>query len=470
MLRIAGPTVATMSSYTAMTFTDKWLVSRMGPELVGAQGNGGLAAWVPTAFAYGVLQVVNTYVSQNLGAGKPERGPAYAWNAMYIAAAFSLLLIPYAFCLPAIFRIAEIDPNQAALAASYGRILIFGTFLNLATRAFSQFFFGMHKGSVVMVAGITANIINLFISAMLVFGPNAPADLGLLGRICASAASALSIKPMGIEGSAIGTVIATGVELAIPFAVFLSPKMNALYRTRSAWRFSWRHIRDIMRIGWPGGLMFANEMVCWGYFMVYLVSHFGPNHASAGWMAHQYMSISFMPAVGISVACTAIVGKHMGAKRPDLAQKGAWLGVRLACIYMGICAIIFVVFRSSLVRLFIEDGTDQATVNELVRLGSAMLIATAAFQLFDAVAMVLSGALRGAGDTIFPGVATVIAAWALIVGGGTLLVRMVPGLESLGAWIGAASYIAALCIILLYRFMSGKWKSIKVLREDPIAH
>ena len=56
--------------------------------------------------------------------------------------------------------------------------------------------------------------------------------------------------------------------------------------------------------------MFGNEMVCWGFFMVHLVSGFGPQHASAGWIAHQYMSLSFMPAVGISVACTAIVGKY----------------------------------------------------------------------------------------------------------------------------------------------------------------
>src|ERR1700742_2106378 len=80
LLRVAGPTVATMTSYTAMTFCDKWLVSRLGPEFVGAQGNGGLAAWVPQSIAMGLSQVINTYVSQNMGAGKPERGPAYAWN------------------------------------------------------------------------------------------------------------------------------------------------------------------------------------------------------------------------------------------------------------------------------------------------------------------------------------------------------------------------------------------------------
>src|SRR4030095_13690290 len=88
MLTVAGPTVATMTSYTVMQFTDKWLVSRLGPEFVGAQGNGGLAAWVPQSIAMGLFQVINTYVSQNMGAGKPERGPAYAWNGVWIAVAW----------------------------------------------------------------------------------------------------------------------------------------------------------------------------------------------------------------------------------------------------------------------------------------------------------------------------------------------------------------------------------------------
>ncbi|MCC6676775.1 MAG: MATE family efflux transporter [Phycisphaerales bacterium] len=470
LLRIAGPTVATMTSYTIMTFCDKWLVSRLGPEYVGAQGNGGLAAWVPQSIAMGLFGVINTYVSQNLGAGKPERGAPYAWNGLWMAAAWWVLLLPYAFALPWIFNVAGMDPHQAAWATTYGQILLFGSLLNMWTRALSQFFYGLHKASIVMIAGVAANIVNLLVSAVLVFGNGpVPAGLGPFGDLVSGIATGLGIPPIGIAGSAYGTVIATAVELAIPMLFFLSPGMDAKYRTRSAWRVSSRHIKDLLRIGWPGGLMFGNEMVCWGFFMVYLVSHFGEQHASAGWIAHQYMSLSFMPAVGISVACTAIVGKYMGMKKPEIAEKRAWLAMKLALGYMGLCGIIFVVFRGPLVRLFIEDGTSAGQAAELVRLGSLMLIATACFQLFDAIAMVMSGALRGAGDTVFPGLATVAASWLVIVGGGTAMVTYVPSLESLGAWIAAASYIFSLCVLLLGRFLTGKWKLIRLVdRAEPV--
>lgn len=472
---MAAPVVATMTSYTLMTFTDKFLVSRLGPDpvYVGAQGNGGLASWVPISVAHGTLTIINTYVSQNLGAGKPERGPAYAWNGLWIALLFWMfVLVPYGFAMPWIFRVAQLDPAQAELATQYGQIMVFGSVLTMSTRSLGQYFFGMHKAGVIMVAGIIANIFNLFAAAVLAYGNGPTPDfgstwLGVLMQHFAGAAhstaAVLSIPPLGVAGSAYGTVLATLVEMAIPMAVFLGPKFNAKYKTRSAWRWSFPHIKDLVRLGWPGGAMFGNEMVCWGFFMVYLVSHFGKQHATAGWIAHQYMSLSFMPSVGLSVACTAIVGRYQGMRRSDIAEKRAWLGMRLALVYMGACGLCFVLFRERLVELFIPADATPETRDAVVRLGSQFLIATACFQLFDAIAMVMSGALRGAGDTVFPGVATVVLSWVVIVGGGLAMVEYAPSLESLGPWIAAALYIFLLCAFLLGRFLTGRWKSIDLV-------
>lgn len=470
MLRIAGPTVATMSSYTAMTFSDKWLCSLIGPEpiYVGAQGNGGLASWVPISLAYGLLNVINPFVAQNMGAGKPERGPAYVWNGLWLGLLYwALLLVPYSFAVPWVLRSAGVDEAQATLGAEYGRILLWGAGINLSTRAVGHFFYGMHRAGVVMVAGVSANLVNLALSAVLIFGPDPAAQLGSPGEWAAWVARLLHIPAMGVAGSAWGTVIATVVELAIPAAVFLGPKMNRALRTRAAWRPSAAHIRDLLRVGWPQAAMFGNEMICWGYFMVHLVSHFGVHHATAGWIAHQYMSLSFMPAVGLSVACSALVGKYQGMNRSDLAARRAWLTVASAIVYMGLCAVAFVVFREPLVRLFIRSDTPPEAARTLVTLGGQFMIATAAFQLFDAVAMTISGALRGAGDTLVPGLATVALAWTVLVAGGTALTHLAPSLESLGAWVAAASYIALLCVFVLVRFLGGSWRKIRLVKSEP---
>jgi len=472
LLKIAAPTVATMTSYTLMQFVDKFLVSRIGPDpvYVGAQGNGGLAAFVPIALAMGALTVINSYVSQNMGAGKPERGPAYAWNGMWMAAAYWLvLLVPYGLALPWIFGQAGLDGEQGRLAAVYGEILVYGAVLTMWTRALSQFFYGMHKAGIILIAGLAANVFNLVLSSFLIFGKDAwPVEMGAVGEAGRSIAAAVGLPALGVAGSAYGTVISTGLELAIPLVLFLGPGFNRKFQTRSQWRLSWPHVRDLFRIGWPAGLMFGNEMICWGYFMVYLVSHFGKVHATAGWIAHQYMSLSFMPAVGISVACTAVVGKYMGMGRPDLAARRAWLGLRLAAVYMALCGVLFVVFRRPMIGLFVAEGTDPAVEAELIRLGSMFLIATATFQAFDGIAMTLGGALRGAGDTVAPGIVTVVLSWLVIVGGGTMAVEFLPGLSSLGPWIAAAVYIVLLSQYLLFRFIGGRWRSMKLVKGDPV--
>ncbi|GDX99657.1 MATE family efflux transporter [Phycisphaerae bacterium] len=468
MLAIAGPTVATMVSYTLMTFTDKWLCSHIGPDpiYVGAQGNGGLVAWVPISLAHGFLNVVSTFVSQNQGAGKAERGPAYVWNAMYMGWLYWLVfLLPISFMLPLVFRLSEMDPRQAEMATQYGQILLWGAGITMIVRSLGQFFFGMHKPGVMLAAGVSSNIFNLIVSAVLTFGHTPPETLGAFGHFTGSIAKVFNIEAMGITGSAIGTVLATCIEAAIPACVFLGKSMNARYATRAAWRISREHMVDVFKMGWPAGLMFANEMICWALFMVYLVSHFGAEHATAGWIAHQYMSLSFMPAVGLSVAAAALVGKYQGMGRSDIATHRAWLAVKIALVYMGICAIIFLIFREQLIRAFVRDDTDPLQAERLVALGSKFLIATAAFQLFDAAAMTISGALRGAGDTKVPGVATVILSWTIIVGGGFMMIHLFPSLQSVGPWIAAATYIAVLCLFLLFRFLAGHWKDIKVVKD-----
>ncbi|MFN7022091.1 MAG: MATE family efflux transporter [Phycisphaerales bacterium] len=489
MALIAAPVVATMTSYTLMQFVDKLMVSRIGPDpiYVGAQGNGGLAAFVLMSIMMGFITVINTYVSQNLGAGRPERAPAYVWTGMWMAAAFWLaVLVPFALALPWIFELmrgsapAETISTAArqaealrrdSMAAEYARILLFGSVITLAARAIAQYFYGMHRPMVVLLATLTGNLANIAANSVLIYGPRAPEPTGLPWldawfNACAGLSASLNIPAMGINGAAYGTVLGTVFELAIPMALFLSPAFNRRFRTLAPWRPSLPHARDLYRIGWPGALMFGNEMICWSFFMVYLVGTFGALHSTAGWIAHQWMSLSFMPTVGISVAITATVGKALGARRPDLAAQRARQGLTIAVAYMSLCGIAFVLLRRSLVEMFIPESASPDAAAEILRLGAGFLIAAAAFQFFDGVAMSLSGALRGAGDTRWVGVVTLLLSWTLIVAGGLFMVRAFPRLQSLGPWIAAAAYIIVLALAILYRWRSGKWRTMRLVAHD----
>jgi MATE family multidrug resistance protein len=317
---IAWPTVLSMTSYTIMQFVDKLMVAQVGPLEVAAQGNGGIWAFTPIAFALGVLTVVNTYVSQNLGAGRPENGSKYAWAAAWVSiTVWITLLVPWAFVLPWIFATVGHGPKLIRLETGYGQILLLGGVLVMASRGINNYFFGMHRPRIVTVSAVVGNLVNGLANYVFIFGSDGLPAWGLPG--------VPGVPALGIYGAALGTVIGTAVELAIPTIVFLGPKFNAAYATRRAWPPRMGPIRDLVRIGWPTAVQFGNELVCWSIFMSVLVGKFGENHMTAGWAALGYMHLSFMPAIGFSVAITSLVGKYIGAGAPDTAVARARLGL-----------------------------------------------------------------------------------------------------------------------------------------------
>ncbi|MDG2292031.1 MAG: MATE family efflux transporter, partial [Phycisphaerales bacterium] len=100
----AWPIIITMTSYTVMQFVDKLMVGQVGPLELAAQGNGGIWAFTPMAFAMGAMVVVNTWVSQHMGAGNTERVARYLWGALYISiAVWFVALLPWALLLPWFF-------------------------------------------------------------------------------------------------------------------------------------------------------------------------------------------------------------------------------------------------------------------------------------------------------------------------------------------------------------------------------
>ena len=456
MLIIALPVIGTMISFTLMQFVDKIYCGMLGAEALAAAGNGGLAAFFPVSVMMGLVGVVNTYVSQNLGAGHPERGPAYAWNAMWMAlGVWVVVLMPYAVFLPEIFAFMRglmgVKPPSAYVLENetvYARILLGGMIFTICARGLAQFFYGMHKPLTVAVGTLIANLVNWLLTWALVFGK-------------------LGLPRLEVAGSAIGTVIGSIVEIAIPMAVFLSARYHTAYRTRSAWRPSLHHMKEIWKIGWPAGLMFGNEMVCWWIFMSGFVAAYGAAHNAASWAALSYMHLSFMPSVGLSFAITAIVGKCIGAGRKDLVPKRVWLAIRLAMVYMGLCAVCFFVFRVPMMAVFSESNPPEIRA-EMIRIGGQLLVLAAIFQVFDAMGITLVGALRGAGDTVWPGVMTVVLSWGVLIGGGKLAMELFPEWQSVGPWAAASLYIILFALGLVYRFLSGKWRLMKVLEVTAL--
>jgi len=452
----AWPTVITMLSYTLMQFVDSLMVSVLGPLEVAAQGNGGSWTWVPISFAFGALTLVNTLVAQRVGAGRARDAARFGWAGLWIALGYwAFLLVPYAFVIEELFVAMGHEPRLVELETQYAQILLGAGIFTVGAKAVSNWFFGLQRPKVVTAAAIAGNLANLLGNYAFIYGERGLPELGLPGIP--------GIPALGVAGAAVGTAIGSAVEAMVPLGVFLSRRIDREIGVRAAWRPDLPAIREVLRLGWPAGLQFGNEMACWAIFMTVLAGGFGSEHMTAGWAVMRFVHMSFMPAVGLSTSATSLVGKHVGEGDPARAARSAHAAVAMALVWMGACGVAFVLFRNELPGVFVDADTPPDLAARIREIGAGMFLCAAVFQLLDAIGIVYMGALRGAGDTLVPGIATVVLSWLVIVGGGFAMTRLAPGLESVGPWIAATAYILILGVFLAARFERGGWRRIRLL-------
>jgi multidrug resistance protein, MATE family len=451
VLRMAWPASVAMLGTTIIKFVDGLMVSKVGAAPFCAQFLGGMSAFVPEALILGLLTVINAYVSQNVGAGRYKRAGQYAWAGMAVAFGSALIISTLWFFSDAMF--AMIGHEEHALESMYFKYMIIAVLVTLPTRVLEQFFFGVHRPRIVLLASVIANLLNIAINYVLIFGKfGAPA--------------------MGLKGAAIGSVIAWVIQFLILLPIFLSHGMHSKFGTRLIRATRWQHCKDILHVGWPAGVQLCNDMLTWSMCVAILAGSFGEAHRAATTIAMRYIGLAFMPAVGIGIATTALVGRYIGLGQPDIARRRAHQGVLTAMVWMGVCGAMFLAFRYPMVWLFATSDQIAMTSkcvspDEIVRIGVQIMVCAAVFQLSDAVSIVYIGALRGSGDTRWPMYVTIGLSWCIIVGGGLAIVKLVPQLESLGPWIAASAYVIVMGIAMAWRFESGAWRKIDILRRGP---
>ncbi len=448
VFRMSWPVSVSMLGATILQFIDGLMVSRTGPTALAAQFMGGMVSFIPAAFAMGLLTVVNTYVSQNLGAGKPKRCGQYAWagmGMMWVYSAAMLLLIPLAEPL---FRLLPLKPDVALLAVMYFRYIIVALAIFLSSRVLEQFFFGIHRPRIVLASGLVAILFNIGANYVLIFGK-------------------FGFPAMGLEGAAIGTVASTALRLVLLLVMFLRTSIHSRFATRSIFATKFSECVELARVGWPSGVQFCNGMLAWSVFVGVLVSRFGTAHLAANTAVHRYMSLAFMPAVGLGIATTAMVGRCIGAGQFDQARRRVGAAVLIGIAYTGLCGLMFFLFRRPMIGFFVSipgaAAQVQGQAETIIAIGEKLMICSAFFLLFDGMSIVMIGALRGAGDTTWPMVAQILMSWTLLIGGGAIVIHFFPHLESLGPWIVASVYICIFALVMSWRFASGAWRKIDLL-------
>jgi len=441
VLALSGPMIVATVSHTVMQFVDFAMVSQLGTAAQAAVSPAGMAVFLPIALGIGTMTAVNTFASQALGRGRLSECSAYAWQAVWVALAGGLLPVPLALGAVPFWRWVGHEAPLQPLEVAYSQVLLLSVLPAMLAHALSNFFNGIHRPMVMMIAALASNALNVLFNWLLIFGH-------------------WGLPRLEIAGAAWGTVLGRWSAVAILAGAFLSPRVHARFASRATWRPVGRKLIGFLRVGIPAGAQHIGELSAWTVWTLWLVGQFGKVAQAASNVAMQFVHLSFMPAIGLGIALTALVGRAIGAGDREHAVHYTRQALALAMGYMGLVGASYVVFGRALMGWL----SDQP---EVIGLGVQILWLAAAFQLFDALGIVHSFALRGAGDTFWPAVYMVGLSWLLNVGGGIIITRTLPQLGVIGPWIMGTSCVILVGLSMWLRFAAGAWRRIDIFKTAP---
>ena len=247
-------------------------------------------------------------------------------------------------------------------------------------------------------------------------------------------------------------MIGTAVELIALIYFTMRGPNRRLFNTTD-WKFRRDEFVTLAKVGLGSGIQLFTEVLAWSLFMNLVMGELGLKEMAAMAFMLRYLIVSFLPALGISSAVTALVGRYIGMGRPDLAIHRAHLGFKVTLCYVCACGLMFFFLRRPFISVFAQDP-------DVLRMGMTLLVIAAFYQLFDAMYIVYYGALCGAGDTLVPGIITAVLCWGVMVGGGYVAARYFKQFSVVGPWAVAFVYGVILGVWMLVRFQRARWRSI----------
>ena len=447
VLAISMPLVASMGSLTLMQFTDRMFLSKYSVETISASVPAGIASFTAISFFMGVGSYTNAFVSQYTGAGEERRVGASLWQGIYFSLISGILLALLYFMSDPIFDFIGHSEPIRALEKDYFEILILGAGLSVLTPTMSTFYTGRGKTWMTMAVNMIGATINI------------PLDYCLINGIG-------PFPELGIKGAAIATVISPGVMVLLFGILILGPKNRAVFGTWSGKAFDKDLFLRLMRYGLPSGFQIFLEISGFTFF-IQMVGRLGSLELATSNIVLALESLAFLPMVGFHIGTATLVGQAIGRKKPEDGVYATTSSLHITLLYMIFIAVLFVLAPDPLLNLFKAGDYSMAEYDEIRNLGKILLRFVLVFCLFDALNLIFSGAIKGAGDTRF-------IMWA--VGAISLCVMIIPtylaveifGGKIYAVWTIATLYACVLGTAFMLRYKQGKWKGMKVIEEELI--
>ena len=430
IILLAIPMVLELSMESVFALVDIFFVNRwLGNHAVMAVGLTESVITIVYSLAIGISMAATAIVARRIGEKNPEGAGEAAMQSMLLALAITVVVsIAGAWYAPEILQLMAADDETIAIGTGYTRILMGSSGVIMMLFLINGIFRGAGNAAIAMKSLWLANIINIILNPLLIWW-------------------------LGLEGSAIATCIGRGTGVA--YQLYQLQKGNSTVHLQAKHiRLNGPVMKTLASIAAPGTLQFIIASGSW-IVLARLVAETGHADASAGYQTAIRVLIFFiLPAWGLSNAAATLVGQHLGAKQPLLAEKAVQTTTRYNIYFMAFVTVLFVTGAPWIIRFFTQDAGAVAHAVQALRIISMGYI-------FYGIGMVMANALNGAGDTRTPTIINFFGFWMFQVPFAWWLAK---GLSfgPVGVFIAipVAETLIALAAWVVFR--RGKWKLVQV--------
>ncbi len=424
-LRLALPLVLAELGWMSMAIVDTMMVGRLPNSAVAisAVSLGGILVHVLAFFGGGLLIGLDTLVSQAFGAGRREDCHRSLLHGIYLSLALTPFLMAPVWFFDPLLRFSRIAPDIISVAVPYSKAMAWGTLPLLLYFAVRRCMQGMNMVRPISFALVTANIINAVGNWLLIYGR-------------------LGAPAMGAVGSGWSTAFARIYLAAILVGYLLwydQKHRTELLRTPIQPELA--RIRRLIALGFPAAMQITLEI---GVFALVtaLIGRLGAISLASHQIALNTVSLTYMVPLGISSAAAVRVGQAIGRGDPRGAGEAGGTAILLGAAFMTCAGVALLLFPRWIARMYTPDET-------VIHSTILLLAAGAAFQLFDGIQTVATGALRGAGDTRTPMFCHFTAYWIIGLPLGAWLC-FCRGWGAFGLWSGLSLALILIGVVLLF--------------------
>jgi len=432
---LALPIVVASMSQTLMSLIDIAMVGRLGAAAVAAVGLAGLTTFTLAALL-GAIQVgVQTVAARRKGEGRiGEAADTFRvsfWLALILGHLVAALFVAVA---PALFPLMVADPAVYGPGAGYLAYRGLSLGVVMAGTVFYGFYNAIGRTRIHLLATLVANTANVVLNYGFIFGR-------------------LGLPELGAPGAGLATAIASGITVVLYAVPMILPRLRAEYPRLWFGPLDWITLKKVVRIWLPASVHEVGVLAGFVAFMM-MMGRISTVSLAASEILLNILSFSFLPALGFSHAAQTLVSESMGEGRPAQGKVLTETATVLCIFYMGSLGVLFVLLPGPLLKLFTPDMEVVAAAIPALRLLGFL-------QVIDAVGMVHYGALRGAGDVLFPALVETAIMWFIFLPLAWLLGIQL-GLGVFGGWLALATHLLIYSTVFLLRFSRGAWTVIKV--------